>query len=84
MNIKKKLEAQAKGEHRAEALQCMRIFHALHDLMSGVWQREWDTLVKICSHKTETAGELTMQCAGGIYEFYFKPSKIGEIFLKGL
>lgn len=69
--IENKLNEQMKKEefkHYAE--QCLTIYNKLAEISDGhVWSNDWGTLVRVCSRERV---------------FYYRPTKIGEIFLKGL
>lgn len=71
MKVKTQLENQLQGQFREEAQDCLKIYNFLLEEFDGhVWSREFDVLVTLCSRKE------------GI--LYYKPTKIGYIFLKGL
>ena len=67
----KLLKQLLQGKFSKEAQDCLKIYNFLFEEFDGrVWSREFDVLVTLCSRK----GEI----------LYYKPTKIGEIFLKGL
>jgi len=71
MNTKYMLKAQRVSRYSKEAEDCLKIWKFLADLDNGhVWQQKWDVLVKHCYSRDKV--------------HFFKPTKIGEIFLKGL
>lgn len=67
--IKTQLQEQKKGQFKEDAIKCMEIYDALITIEGKVWERSWQTLV-ICQWRATY--------------YYYRPSKIGEIFLKGL
>lgn len=73
MKVKTQLENQLHGEFREEAQDCLKIYQFLLELDGHVWSREWDALVKNCCKRVNEERV-----------WYHKPTKIGEIFLKGL
>lgn len=75
MTIKEKLEEQMKNESLREyAIQCRTIADKLEELDGGhIWSNKWEALVKVRCLK--------------LYDsrvFFYMPTDIGEIFLKGL
>lgn len=73
MKLKEQLDLQRKSSNptiRDAALKSLTIYNAVCDLSEGhVWDSDWSTLVKLAS------------CEG---KFYWKPTKIGELVLRGI
>lgn len=67
--IKKQLQEQKKGQFKEDAIKCMEIYDALITIEGKIWEKSWQTLV-ICQWRATN--------------YYYRPSKIGEIFLRGL
>ena len=74
--IATQLEVQMSKEGLQEyARQCKAIYDKLKEMDDGhVWSSKWGALVKISSRRNEADK----------VEFYYRPTDIGEIFLKGL
>lgn len=73
MKLKEQLDRQRKSSNptiRDAALKSLTIYNAVCVLSEGhVWNSDWSTLVKVA------------RCEG---EFYWEPTKIGEILLRGI
>lgn len=70
----KLLKQLLQGKFSKEAQDCLKIYNFLLEEFDGhVWSREWDALVKNCCKRVNEERV-----------WYHKPTKIGEIFLKGL
>lgn len=67
--IKTQLQEQKKGQFKEDAIKCIEIYDALITIEGKIWEKSWQTLV-ICQWRAT--------------DYYYKPSKIGEIFLHGL
>lgn len=68
------LQKQLKTVHKQEAKECIKIYNNLKKIRGSVWNSEWETL-------TNNIGSV------GTYPnsfLIYKPSKIGELFLKGV
>lgn len=67
-----RLEKQLKTENKQDAENCLKIYNYLVKTTLHVWEGEWNVLVNTkfgtISNENRT----------------YKPTKIGEIFLKGL
>ena len=67
--IRTQLNEQKRGQFKEYAIKCIEIYDALITIEGKVWDRSWQTLV-ICQWRAT--------------DYYYRPSKIGEIFLRGL
>lgn len=67
------LKKQLKTSNKEDAEKCLKIYNYLKDTTGGVWESNWNPLVTV-------KFEGTYPNSTRIY----KPSFIGEIFLKGL
>lgn len=67
--IKTHLQEQKKGQFKDDAIKCIEIYDSLITIEGKVWERSWQTLV-ICQWRAT--------------DYYYRPSKIGEIFLRGI
>ena len=71
MKTRTLLHNQRVSRFSKEAEDCLKIYQFLVELDDGhVWQQKWDVLVKHCYSRDRV--------------HFFKPTKIGKIFLKGL
>lgn len=69
------LQKQLKSSYKKEAEDCIKIYHKLQEISGGsVWSSDWNMLTTIAEF-TGTFPNKVM---------YYKPSKIGEIFLKAI
>lgn len=66
------LEKQLKTEHKKDAEDCLVIYNTLMDRTGHVWESNWNRLVSV-TFSGGYPGKRT-----------YKPTSIGEIFLKGL
>ena len=67
--IKTQLQEQKRGQFKEDAIKCMEIYDALITIEGKIWEKSWQTLV-LCQWRATN--------------YYYRPSKIGEIFLRGL
>ena len=74
MKLREQLEQQSRSDDnivRENSLKCLTLYIAIADLYEGhVWDSDWSAVAKLASnHKGQ---------------FYWKPTKIGELVLRGL
>lgn len=71
MKTRTLLHNQLVTRYFKEAKDCLKIYQCLAEMDDGhVWSQKWDVLVKHCYSRDKV--------------HFFKPTKIGRIFLKGL
>lgn len=71
MKTRTLLHNQLVTRYFKEAKDCLKIYQFLAEMDDGhVWSQKWNVLVKHCCSRDNV--------------HFFKPTKIGEIFLKGL
>jgi hypothetical protein len=69
-----RLEKQLKTEYKQDAEDCLKIYNKLKEIHDGhIWESDWNPLVS-----TRFIGSYPN------YESRFKPTVIGNLFLKGL
>lgn len=66
------LYSQLQTENKEDAEKCIKIYNKLLEIQGSVWSSAWTPLVYI-----QHVGKYP-------YTKIYKPTKIGEIFLKGL
>lgn len=71
--LKDRLEKQLKTEYKEDAEDCIQIYNKLREINNGsVWQSTWTPLVD------------TIFKGWPSDERRFKPTKIGQIFIRGI
>nr|DAM02227.1 MAG TPA: hypothetical protein [Caudoviricetes sp.] len=69
--INDQLQEQLKTEYKKEAEDCIRIYNKLKEISEWhVWRSNWDVLIDVTTFISNTP--------------VYKPSRVGEIFLKGI
>lgn len=68
-----RLQKQLKTEHKKDAEDCLIIYEKLKEMSDGrVWESQWTPLVGVTFKPYPSS------------ERIYKPTSIGQIFLKGL
>ena len=71
MKVIDTLKKQLSTDKDKEAAQCIKIYNKLLEIDNGhIWGRTWQTLTKVIRITPELWG--------------YMPTKVGEVFLKGL
>ena len=71
MKVIDTLKKQLSTDKGKEAAQCIKIYNKLLEIDNGhIWDRTWQTLTKVIRITPEFWG--------------YMPTKVGEVFLKGL
>lgn len=66
------LNRQLKTEHKNDAEDCLKIYNYLKETTGHVWESDWEPLASVRFEGTYPN-----------YKRIYKPTSIGEIFLKG-
>lgn len=70
-NVRDSLQKQLETEYRKEAEDCIKIYDKLKEISkSYIWRSHWDTLTEVITFISNIP--------------VYKPSPIGEVFLKGI
>lgn len=70
-NVRDSLQKQLETEYRKEAEDCIKIYDKLKEILkSYIWRSHWDALTEVITFISNIP--------------VYKPSPIGEVFLKGI
>lgn len=70
-NVRDSLQKQLETEYRKEAEDCIRIYNKLKEISkSHIWHSHWNVLTEVITFISNIP--------------VYKPSPIGEVFLKGI
>lgn len=70
-NVRDSLQKQLETEYRKEAEDCIKIYDKLKEISkSYIWRSHWDVLTEVITFISNIP--------------VYKPSPIGEVFLKGI
>lgn len=70
-NVRDSLQKQLETEYRKEAEDCIKIYDKLKEISkSYIWRSHWDALTEVITFISNIP--------------VYKPSPIGEVFLKGI